>query len=106
MTTSPTNNQIDQLLAEKAMGWYLSPNGVNWCYDGNPIRGRERWSPTTNRDDLADVLRKLTPEQWDSVIDRLGYIHMAATGCEERFSLWLLTCDPAIIARAVAEVVR
>ena len=49
---------------------------------------------------------KLTPEQWDSVIDRLGYIHMAATGCEERFSLWLLTCDPAIIARAVAEVVR
>lgn len=104
---APTNNQIDQLLAE-FMGWTLRGSlwlDANGKYAALSV-GLAAFSPTTNFNDTRDVLRKLTPEQWDSVIDRLGYIHMAATGCEERFSLWLLTCDPAIIARAVAEVVR
>lgn len=65
------------------------------------------WNPYGNRNDLAEVLEKLTPEQWFDVHRTLPTIYSIrpATSQGHGFSRWLLTCDPAIIARAVAEVV-
>ncbi len=80
------NNAIDRLLSDKLMGGVLR----QCCED---------------RNDLADVLAKLTPEQWDYAAFRIAQ-HPDALGSDGMFWRWLLTCDPAIIARAVAEVVR
>ena len=65
------------------------------------------FKPTLGRDNLAEVLAKLTPEQWYKVNRSLPTIHSVRSDTSPRhgFSWWLLTCDPAIIARAVAEVV-
>ena len=65
------------------------------------------WSPTTNRNDLAEVLAKLTPEQWSRLDQSFTTIYYLMSDASSRhsFTRWLLTCDPAIIARAVAEVV-
>lgn len=106
--SDPTNAQITRTLA-KFMGWYLSPNQANWCVQdngpgsGRPIRMAERWSPPTNRDDLAEVLGKLTIDQRRQLHERLG--HYRGPCMMWDYNVWLLTCDPAIIARAVAEVV-
>lgn len=110
--TEMTNDQITRTLAE-FMGWYLSPNQANWCVQdngpgsGRPIRMAERWSPPTNRNDLAEVLAKLTPEQWSRLDQSFTTIYYLRSDASSRhgFTRWLLTCDPAIIARAVAEVV-
>ena len=109
--TNPTNDQITRTLAE-FMGWsrlgsqWNSPWGIN--NNGYYIRKAEYdWSPPTNRDDLAEVLERLTPEQWFEVNRSLPTIYSIRSDASPRhgFSWWLLTCDPAIIARAVAEVV-
>lgn len=63
-------------------------------------------TPTTNRNDLADVLAKLTPEQWEITRVHLYDYWKKITEPARPFILWSHTCDPAIIARAVAEVVR
>lgn len=65
------------------------------------------FKPMLVRDDLAEVLAKLTPEQWFEVHRSLPTIYSIRSDTSPRhgFSWWLLTCDPAIIARAVAEVV-
>ena len=60
------------------------------------------WSPTTNRNDLAEVLAKLTPEQWAEAKPAILRNFLESEVDQHR---WFLTCDPAIIARAVAEVV-
>ena len=102
-----TNDQIARTLAE-FMGWYLSPNRANWCAQdngpgsGRPVGAVERWSPPTNRNDLAEVLAKLTPEQWAEAKPAILRNFLESEVDQHR---WFLTCDPAIIARAVAEVV-
>ena len=60
------------------------------------------FKPTLGRDNLAEVLAKLTPEQLAAVKPVI-----IRQWCEVEGDpfFWLLTCDPAIIARAVAEVV-
>ena len=62
------------------------------------------FNPSMNLYDLRDVLRKLTPEQWVELRLKLSHI-WEQTNPGISLMWWLLTCDPAIIARAVAEVV-
>ena len=101
-----THSQITRTLAE-FMGWsrlgsqWNSPWGIN--NNGYYIRKAEYdWSPPTNRNDLAEVLAKLTPEQWAEAKPAILRNLLESEVDQHR---WLLTCDPAIIARAVAEVV-
>jgi len=91
------------------MGWTLDMYGYGsaWLVNGEFVRQVCDWSPTTNRDDLADVLAKLTPEQqWK--LDEMLEDQWCDVESKDKppASIWFLTCDPAIIARAVAEVVR
>ena len=112
----PTNAQITRTLAEKVMGWTTTTDGHKASdtrvlfEDGDSFwlgGGTVLWDPFANRNDLAEVLAKLTPEQWYKVNRSLPTIHSVRSDTSPRhgFSWWLLTCDPAIIARAVAEVV-
>ena len=116
--TDPTNAQITRTLAEKVMGWHrkVVVKGCNptWHDSAGILKSTDfddpddfPWNPCGNRDDLAEVLAKLTPEQWYKVNRSLPTIHSVRSDTSPRhgFSWWLLTCDPAIIARAVAEVV-
>jgi len=84
-----THTQIDHLFAKKIPGWTC-------IHD------------SSDRNDLADVLRWLTPEQWASVIEALRMRwDTSTTECPGHgWVWWTHTCDPSIIARAVAEVVR
>lgn len=66
------------------------------------------FKPMLVRDDLAEVLAKLTPEQWRDVQEVLLIVPGNPYDTPKQTmdaDHWLLTCDPAIIARAVAEVV-
>ena len=84
-----TNNQIDQRLAE-----FMGKDSITTAY-------------CNDRNDLADVLRKLTPEQWLKVAERINNVWFSTSTDSPGHGAtwWLLTCDTAIIARAVAEVV-
>ena len=113
--TNPTYDQITRTLAE-FMGWTITAGGCEASEPNTVFEdcgglwlggGIIPWSPTTNRDNLAEVLERLTPEQWYKVNRSLPTIYSIRSDASPRhgFSWWLLTCDPAIIARAVAEVV-
>mgnify|MGYP000857370443 CR=1 FL=1 len=102
----PTNAQITRTLAE-FMGW-KPRDGSWWATETGEevlIRDATGWSPPTNRNDLAEVLAKLTPEQRGLLMDRLARVHAELPSDADGFCFWAMTCDPAIIARAVAEVV-
>ena len=103
-----TDDQVNRVLAPVA-GYTITTDGHKASDPGMIFEdcgglwiggGMVQWSPPTNRDDLAEVLEKLTPEQWTNVLNRL-----APSGWFAAETKWLLTSDPAIIARAVAEVV-
>ena len=93
------NNAIDRLLA-KFMGWSVFADHESYL---KSMYGITR-SPTTNRNDLAEVLGKLTQDQWEAVMFNLR--HTVPPMDTPAWCYWVLTCDPSIIARAVAEVVR
>ena len=111
-----TDDQVKRVLAEKVMGWpvidddepfsrHADKGGVVTSCGPGVIRHGvipQAWSPTTNRNDLAEVLAKLTPEQWAEAKPAILRNFLESEVDQHR---WFLTCDPAIIARAVAEVV-
>jgi len=71
--------------------------------------GNLPFSPSTNRNDLAEVLGRLTDEQWEKCVDLMDEDSPEWIRNESNSVLgvrWLLTCDPAIIADAVARVVQ
>lgn len=120
--TEMTDDQVKRVLAEKVMGWpvidddepfsrHADKGGVVTSCGPGVIRHGvipQAWSPPTNRDNLAEVLAKLTPEQWRDVQEVLLIVPGNPYDTPKQTmdaDHWLLTCDPAIIARAVAEVV-
>jgi len=70
-------------------------------YDGDP----DVWSPATDSNHLREVLDKLTNKQQEACMDRLASMFIENPPAMKEFGFWLLTCDPRIIAQAVAEVV-
>ena len=114
-----TDDQVNRVLAENVMGWpVIDDDEPFWRHadEGGVVTSRgpsvircgvipQPWSPPTNRNDLAEVLAKLTPEQRGLLMDRLARVHAELPSDADGFCFWAMTCDPAIIARAVAEVV-
>ena len=113
-----THSQITRTMAEKIMVWHrkivVKGSNPTWHDSTGDLKSTDfddpddfPWNPCGNRDDLAEVLERLTPEQWFEVNRSLPTIYSIRSDASPRhgFSWWLLTCDPAIIARAVAEVV-
>ena len=110
-----TDDQVNRVLAENVMGWpVIDDDEPFWRHadEGGVVTSRgpsvircgvipQPWSPPTNRNDLAEVLERLTPEQWFEVNRSLPTIYSIRSDASPRhgFSWWLLTCDPAIIAR-------
>ena len=98
-----TNDQVTRVLAEiRGLTLFrIDEDGRGTTEGGTPF------DPLGCRDDLADVLEDLTPEQWYKTSQTLlrKYFNWADASPRHEFSWWLLTCDPALIARAVAKVV-
>lgn len=72
------------------------------------------FKPTLVRDDLAEVLAELSDAQWEATLESIrrntpcfpaSLVDPQNPDRHLQGAKWLLTCDPAIIARAVAEVV-
>jgi len=70
--------------------------------------GNLPFSPPTNRNDLAEVLGRLSLEQWSKVEVILveAWALTPDSPPTPGFLRWSHTCDPAIIADAVARVVQ
>jgi len=51
--------ELDKLVAEKVMGWYLSTNEWMWVQGGECVRSLPTWSPSTNIEDAWLVVEKL-----------------------------------------------
>ena len=98
-----TNDQVTRVLAEiRGLTLFrIDEDGRGTTEGGTPF------DPLGCRNDLAEVLAKLTPEQWSRLDQSFTTIYYLRSDASSRhsFTRWLLTCDPAIIARAVAEVV-
>ena len=111
--SDPTNAQITRTLAEKVMGWHrkvvVKGSNPTWHDSTGDLKSTDfddpddfPWNPCGNRNDLAEVLAKLTPEQIEAVKPAIVRLWWDASG--DPF-FWLLTCDPAIIAEAIVNVI-
>jgi len=118
-----SDDQVNRVLAEKVMCYKItidqqiaSSHGIVFD-DGMDLwlaGGMIRWSPVDSRDDLAEVLAKLNDAQWEATLESIRrntpYFPASLVDPQNpdrhlQGAKWLLTCDPAIIAGAVAEVV-
>lgn len=73
---------------------------------GEYYRYGRAWSPSTDRNALADVIGKLTIEKWIDAERRVTLDAIPVSSVmHDEWNKSLLTCDPAVIARAIAEVV-
>jgi len=97
--------------AALAMGWKKNIIGYDWCWgkDGKFQRLLSRWSPSTDRNDLAELLRE---------VERRGQAHLfidkmlsAWLKCDDHdgidmMTFWHMTADPAVICEAACEVLE
>ena len=103
------SDELDRRAA-LAMGWAeVSEDEDNHWFirDGGELMyiGGSDWSPSTNRNDLAELLRE---------VERLGLDHKMATKMFDKWAdeahkgswIWLLTADPAIVCLAAVEVLE
>jgi hypothetical protein len=101
-------DQLTALLAEKVMGWTLkTTNGVpgwprNLLYWDKPHRLQSSWKPTTDRNDLRELLLAVPDDSWQGVVGQLNASYSVVDGPDVGWSRFLLTCDPCIICEAVA----
>ncbi len=104
-----TNAEKARDLAEKVMGWTNKGAGMRGGFfflrDGKETHGtlvgeleynHICWDPFTSRDDLAELLERLTDEQKLSVCD-----YLARDFVGRSFNWYLLTATPAQVAEAV-----
>ena len=56
-----TDEQLDRLVAEKAMGWHLSKTGITWKDDRDDFVGvfADDWQPTRNKEQMHKVIDKM-----------------------------------------------
>ena len=104
------NNEIDRRAA-LAMGWTWGLVGYDSCWnkDGNFKRLGSSWSPSTDRNDLVELLRE---------VERRGQAHLfidkmlsAWLRCDDHdgidmMTFWHMTADPAIICAAACEALE
>lgn len=99
-------DRLTALLAERVMGWTRPECQCRFCQtcwilpDGRSKNDLD-WQPTTDRDDLAELVLAVPSDAWDIVDDVLEREFSNSNGLNNPFG-WVLTCDAEIICRAVA----
>ena len=115
-----TTQQIDRDLAEKVMGWKCKgPMFDGFCFMrnedtfdgllvGDVRHAYKSWSPSTSRDDCAEVLGKLTDEQWESFATEISKsltdkytLEEVQAATDGQLMKDTLTATPAQISEAV-----
>ena len=95
-----TPDALAALLAERVMGWrrvIFGGAGYVWETPGKQLNAS--FNPTRDRNELA----KLVAAVHGSVLDgTIGEYLGEEWPDSVAYSVWLLTCDPLIICRAVA----
>lgn len=103
-----TNAEKTSDLAEKVMGWKIGDPaslGVPAWFRNGLCMATYFWDPFTSRDDLAQLLGKLTDEQWARFSDELCQIMLSESAQFKPASTSVvrltLTATPAQVAEAV-----
>ena len=105
---------LTALLAENVMDWkrctnpscggcdakILQPHGESIWIVFHP-ESMEYWNPTTDANDMRELLRAVPADKWPHVDELLDEQYDGVIPFVSFFK-WLLTCDPLIICRAVA----
>ena len=100
-----TPDALTALLAERVMGWWFVAHVDSWDVGGR-FRARKNWCPTTDRNDLAELLDRVdTLFMLREVHSELMAEHCRLNEDEKDkrfFGGWLLRCSPQTICRAIA----
>ncbi len=62
MTEYQAGQALDQLIAEKVMGWTIREMPCPWneyCKEGQPVRGYSHWAPSTNIEHAFEVVERM-----------------------------------------------
>ena len=95
------------------MGWTWGLVGYDSCWnkDGDFRRLGSNWSPSTDRNDLSELLREV--ERRGEFERFVWMLKLELFRKEQREDLaqckiekWLLTADPAIVCRAAVETLE
>ena len=107
------SDELDRRAA-LAMGWTWGLVGYDSCWhkDGNFKRLGSDWSPSTDRNDLAELLREVKNSGYDtkfisSLADKLSIVKY---DFDCQIDIWsafdFLTANPAVICEAACEVLE
>lgn len=83
-----TDEQLAALVAERVMGWKLSPAKAWWCRPDSDAIAVEDWRPATSWADAGRVLEKMREGGWLWMMEhtdagRCGYVR-AGVGTHAR----------------------
>ena len=103
--------------AARAMGWTetnLYPSWVDEAGGSHWVGGVEGWSPSTDRNDLAELLREVERRELQKeFIDEMSSRAPMLTSQQLRNfeddwlePFWYMTADPAIICEAACKVLE
>ena len=108
------SDELDRRAA-LAMGWtYVkAKDGLDdWYDDGNDgIVFVNRWSPSTDRNDLAELLCEVERRGLGSELsNKISYMWIEKTVSKEvleiPYTIWVMTSYPAVICKAACEVLE
>ena len=104
------SDELDRRAA-LAMGWNMGANEQEnyWIKDGRVRAFTRSWSPSTDRNDLAELLREverrgLALDMVDKAVD--AWIKNDTHDNTDMCMFWFLVADPAIICEAACEVLE
>ena len=104
------SDELDRRAA-LAMGWTWGLVGYDSCWykDGDFKRLGSDWSPSTDRNDLAELLREverrgLALDMVDRAVD--AWMKNDTHDNTDMCMFWFLVSDPAIICEAACEVLE
>ena len=94
--------------AALAMGWTWGLVGYDSCWnkDGDFRRLGSNWSPSTDRNDLSELLREVERRGLDKVAASKNFDRWVESNSKSDAWIWLLTADPAVICEAACEVLE
>ena len=97
--------------AALAMGWTWGLVGYDSCWnkDGDFRRLGSSWSPSTDRNDLAELLREverqgLALDMVDRAVD--AWMKNDTHDNTDMCMFWIMVADPAIICESACEVLE
>ena len=104
------SDELDRRAA-LAMGWTWGLVGYDSCWhkDGNFKRLGSNWSPSTDRNDLAELLREVERRGLAlDIVDRAvdAWMKNDTHDNTDMCMFWFLVADPAAICLAAVEVLE